>query len=318
MSIPTTFFSLIRPITDLTAHWFTFSGILPHFSILAALFGMAWRAALVAEPAGALVFSPNPIVEIPAATSPLVVISANLKHDFPLYRDMEARLEAFADLVEAEHADVLLLQEVARTTDFNVDEWLRNRLGMAYVYARANGHQRGIGFEEGVAIFSRYPLADPEVRDLSSGRNPFTRRIALNASVLLPDGRLEAFSVHLGLAPGGNEKQMDVLKNWANDAATHTAVVVGGDFNAEPQTERIRSLQQLWTDSYQAAGSERNPNTHTLAAPWGATLREHRLDYIFLLPGQSGWIPQQTLHLDTSPIAHSDHRVVVTRLQSQP
>jgi exonuclease III len=48
-------------------------------------------------------------------------------------------------MVESEAADIVLLQEVARTTKLKVDEWLAERLGMGYVYARANGHEPGIG-----------------------------------------------------------------------------------------------------------------------------------------------------------------------------
>jgi endonuclease/exonuclease/phosphatase family metal-dependent hydrolase len=245
----------------------------------------------------------------------LIVVSANLKHDYPRFRDMETRLEAFAQLVETEGADILLLQEVARTKSFDVDEWLKNRLNMGYVYARANGHKEGIGFEEGVAIFSRFPISDPEVRELSSGRNPFTRRIALNASILLPGGTIEAFTVHLGIAPGGNQQQIHALQDWASSYPAQTPVIVGGDFNAENHTSRIQEIQSVWTDTYLAAGPDEEPITHVLETPWGLALREHRLDYIFLAAGESGWETSATRHMETKDIEHSDHKVVITELQ---
>jgi endonuclease/exonuclease/phosphatase family metal-dependent hydrolase len=135
----------------------------------------------------------EPDSPVTAVQEDITVVSANLWHDWPRHRDMVERLEAFARLVEAEGADILLLQEVTRTPDLWVDEWLARRLGMAYVYARANGHQRGIGFEEGVAIFSRYPLRAPEVRQLSSPANPFVSRVALRTTIELQIGYLVAF-----------------------------------------------------------------------------------------------------------------------------
>ncbi len=70
----------------------------------------------------------------------LTVLSANLWHDWPRFRRIKERLEDFARLAEREQADVILLQEVARTRAIRADEWLADRLGMVSVYSRANGH----------------------------------------------------------------------------------------------------------------------------------------------------------------------------------
>ena len=64
------------------------------------------------------------------------------------------RLEGFAGMVKDENVDVILLQEVTHRSEYHVDQWLSERLGMAYVYSRANGHESGIGFEEGLAVLS--------------------------------------------------------------------------------------------------------------------------------------------------------------------
>lgn len=290
---------------------------LPHASLLVGFVGIAWRAVLVAEPAGPLVFAPLPLHMPPPTDGTLVVVSANLYHDYPRHRDLEARLEAFAELVEEQGADILLLQEVMRTPDFDVNEWLRARLGMAYAYARANGHRDGIGFEEGAAIFSRYPLMDPEVRQLSGTINPFSRRIGLNATVQLPGGTLEVFSVHLGLAPSGNVRQIEALQAWVAETEG-TPVVIAGDFNAENRSERIQALQEVWVDSALSGIPPAPAETHTLSTPWGSILREHRLDYIFLAGTAAFWTVQETRHLETEGIRHSDHRVVVSILDIWP
>ena len=307
----------IRPVAFVRAAWASALASVPHLAILAGIAMLAWRAVLVAEPAGLLVTAPLPVSSPPQPGSHLVVFSANLQHGFPRFSDLEERLEAFARLVESRQADVLLLQEVARTGSINVDEWLRDRLGMAYVYARANGHQAGIGFEEGVAIFSRYPITAPEVKELPGAGSPFSRRVALTAGIVLPGQTIQAFSVHLGIGPAGNEVQIAALQDWASAFEHRSTVIVGGDFNAEPQTDRIRSLQSAWTDTSLAAGLGSDAVTHVLTTPWGSVLREHRLDYIFVLPGEKTWSPVHAEHLETFPLPHSDHRVVVAELAVQ-
>jgi len=95
-----------------------------------------------------------------------------------------------AVLVESVDADVLLLQEVARTPTRSVDAWLADRLGFSRAYGRANGDLAAIGFEEGPAILSRFPLRDVGLRQLTHGHNPLVRRVALRARVTTPAGPL--------------------------------------------------------------------------------------------------------------------------------
>ena len=87
---------------------------------------------------------------------PLTVVSANLWHDWPRQQRWPERLEAFAELVEAEEADVILLQEVARTSTLKADVWLAERLGLAMAYARANCDLDAIRFAEGGSVSPGY------------------------------------------------------------------------------------------------------------------------------------------------------------------
>lgn len=248
----------------------------------------------------------------------LTVISANMWHDFPHYRRMEARLEAFASLVEMHQADVLLLQEVARTTHLWTDQWLAKRLGMAYVYSRANGHFGGIGFEEGLAVFSRYPLSQPVLRQLSPVENRFSRRLALGTQVNSPCGNLLAFSVHLGLAARGNSEQVSKLREWVGTVSKGMTVLVGGDFNAGESSKQIRSLQDKWLDTFRHFNPFADGTTHELRWPWGVPFRRHRLDYIFLNARENHWKVLEARHLLTPGLPHSDHRAVLLRLAPVP
>jgi endonuclease/exonuclease/phosphatase family metal-dependent hydrolase len=157
----------------------------------------------------------------------LTVLSANLHHDWPRHRQIQQRLEALSQLIEKEGVDLALLQEVSRTQTFHADRWLSDRLGMAYVYTRANGHEGGIGFEEGLAIYSRYPLKSPTLTELTPVM-PFTRRIGLGAQMETARGSLPVFSVHLGVVPGQNSNQLKQLRQWIGSQTGDKAALIGG------------------------------------------------------------------------------------------
>jgi endonuclease/exonuclease/phosphatase family metal-dependent hydrolase len=222
-------------------------------------------------------------------------------------------MEAFAQMVENEGADLVLLQEVARTADLQVDEWLSERLGMDFVYSRANGHE-AIGFEEGLAIFSRYRLGKPYLRDLGEDCNPFTRRLALGAEINTPHGLLMAFSTHLSLLPDKNAAQLAHLRAWINATAGDHPALVGGDFNAHEDTPQIDQARKSWLDTFRALVPEGDGATHELRWPWGGLLRKARLDYLFLVPGKLQWMVTEARHLMTPELSHSDHHAVLTRL----
>jgi len=244
----------------------------------------------------------------------LTVISANLWHDWPYYRRINERLEDFIQMVDNEKADLLLLQEVTRTPSLQVNERLAQHLKMAHVYSRVNGHRSAIGFEEGLAIFSRYPLRTPYLKQLDGNRNPYVRRLALGASVATPCGDLYAFSTHLSISPRQNTKQVDQLHNWVKDIAGERMAVVGGDFNAHEDRPQIQHTQPGWVDTFRQVHPTADGTTHELRGPLGKTWGRHRLDYIFLQPGDQSWKVMETTHLHIPHAPHSDHRAVLTRL----
>ncbi len=221
--------------------------------------------------------------------------------------------EGFARLAEQEHADLILLQEVARTQVLRVDEWLGERLCMASVYSRANGH-RAIGFEEGLAVLSRFPLDRVCIHQFASRLNPFVRRLALGAAVETPCGRLLAFSVHLGLLRRENAAQVRSLVDWITRTAAGRTALVGGDFNAHETTRQIAHARQRWLDTFRYLHPHADGTTHTLRWLRGRIAHRHRLDYIFLHSGNQSWEVRETCHLDAPGGPHSDHRAVLTRL----
>jgi endonuclease/exonuclease/phosphatase family metal-dependent hydrolase len=244
----------------------------------------------------------------------ITVLSANLWHDWPRHRRLLQRLEAFARLVEAEEVDILLLQEVARTPDVRTDQWLAERLNMAYVYSRANGHHRGIGFEEGLAVFSRFPLKTPRLRHLEPSFRPFVRRLVLGAEVETPRAELPVFSVHLSLLPNHNAAQVQLLQEWVTSVAGNRSALIGGDFNANEHASQIAYMQQTWLDVYRHIHPKTDGTTHELRLFSGGRARRRRLDYIFFFPGDHRWKVLEAHHLDPPDGPHSDHRAVLARI----
>jgi len=273
----------------------------------------ARQVAAVAQNPGKLWINAHPARKNSKESPTLTIMSANLWHDWPRYWRLEQRLEAFARLVEAERVDILLLQEVSRTPTLRVDEWLANRLGMAYIYSRANGHSE-IGFEEGLGIFSRFSISEPQLTQLGSRANPFVRRLVLGAAVDTPYERLNAFSVHLGLSRRNNRAQAAELHRWVSGHSQHRTVLVGGDFNANEQSTQIRRMQSTWLDTFRHVNPQGDGHTHVLRWPWGGVLHKHRLDYIFLHNNKPRWKVIEARHLTTPGYPHSDHKSVLARL----
>jgi len=275
------------------------------------------KIAAVKEPTRHLIHHAIPVTRSKnQPCKPITIISANLWHDWPWHRQLFARLSAFAGLVESEEADIVLLQEVARTAKIKADEWLAERLGMGYVYARANGHEFGIGFEEGLAVFSRFPLETPRGYQLSESAFQMSRRMALGTNVKTPCGNLMVFSVHLGVTNKDNQNQVVRLRDWVGSTTQERTALIGGDFNAHENRSQIRDIQSQWLDIYRQKNPESDGTTHELRWPWGKPLLRHRLDYLFMQRGIGHWNVLDTQHLG-APVGkgiHSDHRAVMARL----
>ena len=286
---------------------------------LMALPGLKWLQPVsrcigaVTREAGRVTVVSGPHGVTPRA-GPLTVVSANLWHDWPRQQRWPERLEAFAELVASEDADVIVLQEVALTSTLKADVWLAERLGMSLVYARANGDLDAVGFEEGVAILSRYSIGDLQLRQLSQGRNPFVRRVALGGHVDTPYGNLLVVSVHLGLVRRHNAGQIRRLRTWVRDVSQGEMAVIGGDFNASEDRREIEHTSRTWTDTFRATRPHDEAATHTKSRP-GRRILHRRLDYIFVQQSPTvRWNVLESLHLDAPSGPHSDHSAVLTRL----
>lgn len=272
------------------------------------------RIIAVAEPSGKVVVvaEPNEQSDELQARS-VTIMSANLWHDWPRNRRIKERLNCLVEVIKSEGVDILLLQEIFRTNEFEADKWLSDELGMAYIYSRSNGHAPGIGFEEGLAIYSRFPIKDHRLAQLSHQNNPFSRRMALGTRIDAQGADFLAFSVHLGLLSSENKKQISWLKDWVEEESGSIPAVIGGDFNAHENTSQIRSTKTLWHDSYRAIHPDGEGYSHEIRWPWGKALRRSRLDYLFLRRGNHTWKVDDAQHIDQLDCSLSDHKPVLIK-----
>ena len=183
-----------------------------------------------------------------AATDRLRILQLNAYHGYP---DREGRLaglsagapaasdrleraDRLASAINRLRPDVVVLQEAWCTvTEGCLADRLAEDLELHAVYARANGSLRWLGFEEGAAILSRYPIAVPETWPLLPDRDRFERRIALTARIDFPALPFEVVGVHV--ANGDPElaaAQSQHLLGQLLDRAERPALIAG-DFNLD-------------------------------------------------------------------------------------
>ena len=165
--------------------------------------------------------------------------------------------------------DVLVLQEAWCAVDEGcLADRLARELGFDGVYARANGSLRWLGFEEGAAILSRFPIADPRVWPLGPHRDAFERRIALTARIEHPGLPFELVGAHL--ANGDTDL-----------AATQAAGLL----------ERLRGPERPVV----VAGDLNLPSDHGALARFHEAgyrdLLDGGIDHVLLDAANSGWWP---------------------------
>jgi endonuclease/exonuclease/phosphatase family metal-dependent hydrolase len=215
----------------------------------------------------------------------ITVISSNLRHDWPRQRNLMDRMVSFARLVEAEKPDILLLQEMVRKPGMLLDEWLSVRLGMTCVYAREGGHIES-GFEEGLAVMSRYPLGEPVLKDLSLSRRNLIHNLALSVPVQTPCGRVKAVSTRLDLRKAENLRKIYHLSDWVSEIMDQDTVLVGGGFKTGQVDPAIRKLRNDWVE---IACSNGSPVGVAHNAGQGDIKSHTSNDHMFLKESRTRW-----------------------------
>ena len=286
------------------------------------------------------------VAAAPVATAaedrPLRVVTFNLLHGGPWSgltgRDdhLEARLALIAAQLRALEPDVVALQEspVSRWRG-DVAARLSEALGLAHVHARATERVFGLrflgrlivgvlGFVEGPAILSRYPIVASAIHELPRCEHRLDPRVALRADLVTPAGLLRVYSTHTSR----DDCQTRRVAEVALAERGPLPALVMGDLNTG---ESAAVLQELREQGFLDLFREANPTA------LGATVRQdvlaavstvrRRVDYLLLLPGSrvQARVLSSRVVLDTpgrradgSPLWPSDHYGVLAEIGLSP
>ena len=230
-------------------------------------------------------------------SEPLKVMTWNLWWRFGPW---EERASAIASVVEAEAPDVLLLQEVWSSDGYSSAHVLADALG-GHVALTDDpfAHRRGerAGFHN--AIVSRWPIDEVISHRLPRADGTPGHRCALSARVHTDHGDWPVVSAHLdhrfdesAVRQLQAEALLRVVDAIRGDPDTTLPVVVGGDFNAPPDSDEIRLLtgrragpvknlvlSDCWEQAGEGPGTTwRRDNPYQTSTAWP----DRRLDYVFV------------------------------------
>ncbi|HET6675727.1 MAG TPA: endonuclease/exonuclease/phosphatase family protein [Nitrospiraceae bacterium] len=235
------------------------------------------------------------------AYRPLRIVTLNVLHDGPTsgFLNNGTRLEERMDMVVRElrqlNPDIVALQEASQSRRHgDVAERVADELGLHKVFAPAtnrifhlplldNAVVGIMGFKEGAAILSRFPIVGSEVYDLPRCRSRFEPRILLRADLETPRGSLHVFSTHTAR---GDECQMERVGQVVREYRGPGHSILMGDFNTAETSKVLTILRDEagFVDAFRAA----NPSDPG-ATVWQRIHVEQptvsrRVDFIFLVP----------------------------------
>lgn len=225
-------------------------------------------------------------------------------------------LERVAELVSRAGADVALLQEVDRLTERSRAEdqpaTLERLTGRAAVFGRTLDYQGG---EYGIAVLSRLPVRGDRVVPMAveppqeRAGGSYEPRGMLVVELEGPTGPLHVVNTHLdaGRADHYRLQEIEQLAALADSLrGLGGSVVLGGDLNAEPDSDVIGRLRRAgWRDAWRECGSG-DGLTFPAAGP------VKRIDYLFI-SDDLRCVRAEVLSTDAS-----DHRPLLVVLEVAP
>lgn len=181
----------------------------------------------------------------------LKVLTYNIHHANPPGHDGLIDLEAIARVIKESGADLVALQEVDVHTirsGKNVDQAseLGRMTGMNSFFVKGIDYQGG---EYGIAILSKLPFVATDSLRLpmeeNSGGEP---RVLAVVTVEPSQGEKIVFAnTHLDLKAGNRQLQMEVIIDYLKQQAF--PVILGGDFNALPESDVIAGFDRFFKRS---------------------------------------------------------------------
>lgn len=263
------------------------------------------------------------------------VATWNLGHRFG---DFEGRLEAIVATLRAECPDIVCLQEVwAMEGGTDQVDLLADALDLQATRTPSIFWR---GFSYGNAILTRWPILTSETVGLHDANGAVTPRTMLFATIDAPSHALTVVSTHFEHRFDRSSTRLAQAKQLCLQIADRRSnseqsfpVIVGGDFNALPDSDEMRALTGrtappvsglVLTDAWEIAGDGSaghtwcRTNPHLADSLWP----NRRLDYVMVSwPRPKGvGIPMETRligHVAANGVVASDHYGVVADLRTE-
>ncbi|HSF06136.1 MAG TPA: endonuclease/exonuclease/phosphatase family protein [Methylomirabilota bacterium] len=241
-----------------------------------------------------------PVLASESPGRPLRVVTFNMFHGGAAsgLNGNTARLDTRLDLAVRElralDPDIIALQEASagpRRGDVVARMAAELRLNHIHAPATSRVFSLGpanqfvvwlIGFAEGPAILSRFPIAGSEVYDLPRCQRALDPRVLLRVVVTTPRGPLDVYSTHTTRDTCQHRRVAELV---AARRGPLPAVVMG-DFNAVEGGEGMAALADAGlVDAFRAANPTGTGSTvwQQIEAPASTVFR--RVDYVLVLPG---------------------------------
>jgi endonuclease/exonuclease/phosphatase family metal-dependent hydrolase len=246
------------------------------------------------------------LVVAPAAATtaddrPLRVVTFNLLHGGPWSGitgdddDLERRLGLIVAQLRALEPDVVALQEspVSRWRG-DVAARLAGALGFVHVHARATERvfpwrllgrlvMGALGFVEGPAILSRFPIVSSQVHELPRCVHRLDPRVALRADVATPAGLLTVYSAHTSRDDCQTRRVAELVRA---QQGPQPALLLG-DLNTGESAPALRELLDGgFVDLFREANPDARGATARQDVRAPASTVQRRIDYVLLLPGR--------------------------------
>ncbi len=167
------------------------------------------------------------------------------------------RLEFLAGQLQQLEPDIIAVSEATWSRELDAASWnvLASSLGMEPGYQRANPWYPGqdkeasdetrdlVGFEEGEAILSRYPIMHTRRIPLNPRTSEHEGRAVLHAVLLIePYGEVNVYVARLSGNTATREAQAHDLRGHIDDTAEGRPSIVFADFGLPPGNEAVQAF----------------------------------------------------------------------------
>lgn len=231
----------------------------------------------------------------------LRVLAYNIHHGEGT--DGQLDLARVARVIRAQRPDVVLLQEIdsvtARTEQVDQAQQLAGQTGLPHVaFGRFMAYDGGA---YGMAILSAHPIMSQENVRLPDGAEPRTSVVARIQPVGWP--AMVFANVHLYRTAEERYAQTQrLVEHLADEPAP---VIVGGDFNSEPDGAVMRLFESHWTVPTKPVDARRT---------WPAQNPEVEIDYILYRPADQFRVVAHRVIAETDASDHRPVLLVLTRV----